>query len=228
MRLPRSPAARSGVTIVFTRPLGAAISATWPPTSSGWTRARRSALNPLGIIPSGQIGVLRTSDREIRILRRYVQSSGSGPGRWFEVVASASIEGGDTLGGRQVSGARRGRVATRATPWPLRRANLGEQLNPVSQGSRRSQRYVHDRPRRAIRIRPTVWLSSAKFSPARLGPPAGQHPRRHRGHREARGRPPVPVELRTLFGTTMTQIARGGPDWPEPGIWGSSHPRKFY
>jgi hypothetical protein len=131
LRLPKFGSAFR-VTHRFTRPLGSGDFGDLAADFFGMDTGAQIGLEyRFGIIPSGQIGILRTSDREIEFFAEYGVFR-QGPGRPFEVVALASDRGWRQFQGRQVAGARRGRVATRGRlRGLLRRANLGEQLEPA-------------------------------------------------------------------------------------------------
>jgi len=96
LRLPKFGSAFR-VTHRFTRPLGSGDFGDLAADFFGMDTGAQIGLEyRFGIIPSGQIGVLRTSDREIEFFTEYGVFR-QGPGRPFEVVALASIEGGDNF-----------------------------------------------------------------------------------------------------------------------------------
>jgi uncharacterized beta barrel domain-containing protein DUF5777 len=96
LRLPKFGSAFL-VTHRFTRPLGSGDFGDLAADFFGMDTGAQIGLEyRFGIIPSGQIGILRTSDREIEFFAEYgIFRQGSG--RPFEVMALASIEGGDNF-----------------------------------------------------------------------------------------------------------------------------------
>ena len=124
LRLPKFGSAFR-VTHRFTRPLGSGDFGDLAADFFGMDTGAQIGLEyRFGIIPSGQIGVLRTSDREI------------------EFFAGYGISGKDQAAGSKSSPSRRSRVATisrtpslrrsarscreaRATPWPFTSSQSG-------------------------------------------------------------------------------------------------------
>ena len=198
--------------------LAAAISATWPPTSSGWTRARRSALNTVSA--SFRAARLASSAPAIARSEFFADTASSGKvRRWFEVVALASIEGGDNF--KDAKSPALGAVVSRragdavafyvepiwvnnSNPFPKEVVDHNDTFI-IGLGAR-------------IRIRPTVYIVG-EFSPRVSGYRPGSTQggiaieKRAGGHQ-------FQLNFGDAFGTTMTQIARVVRT-VRTGTWGS-------
>jgi hypothetical protein len=194
LRLPKFGSAFL-VTHRFTRPLGSGDFGDLAADFFGMDTGAQIGLEyRFGIIPSGQIGVLRTSDRQIEFFAEYGIFR-QRPGRWFEVMALASIEGGDNFKDAKspalgaIVSRRVGDVAAfyvepiwvnNSNPLPKEVVDHNDTFM-IGLGAR-------------IRIRPTVYIVG-EFTPRVSGYRPGSTAR-WRGHREARRRSHVPVELR--------------------------------
>ena len=225
LRLPKFGSAFR-VTHRFTRPLGSGDFGDLAADFFGMDTGAQIGLEyRFGIIPSGQIGVLRTSDREIEFFAEYGIFR-QGPGRWFEVVALASIESGDNF--KDAKSPALGAVVSRragdavafyvepiwvnnSNPFPKEVVDHNDTFM-IGLGAR-------------IRIRPTVYIVG-EFSPRVSGYRPGSTQggiaieKRAGGHQ-------FQLNFGDAFGTTMTQIARGGPDGSNWYL-GFNISRKFY
>jgi uncharacterized beta barrel domain-containing protein DUF5777 len=225
LRLPKFGSAFR-VTHRFTRPLDSGDFGDLAADFFGMDTGAQIGLEyRFGIIPSGQIGILRTSDREIEFFAEYGILR-QGPGRPFEVMALASIEGGDNFKDAKspalgvVVSRRAGDVAAfyvepiwvnNSNPLPKEVVDHNDTFM-IGFGAR-------------IRIRPTVYIVgevTPRVSGYRPGSTQGGFAieKRAGGHM-------FQLNFGDAFGTTMTQIARGGPDGSNWYL-GFNISRKFY
>jgi hypothetical protein len=180
-----------------------------------------------GIIPNGQIGVHRTSDRTIEFFGQYdlLRQGASLP---FDVSVLATAEGTNNFKGSGSRSPSLGAIVSRtvtnraafyvepifvdnSNPLP---AALVDHNNPfmVGLGAR-------------VRIRPTVYLVG-EAAPRASGYKPGATQRSFAIEKRAGGHV-FQLNFSNAFGTTMGQIARGGPatnDW----FMGFNISRKFF
>jgi hypothetical protein len=172
-----------------------------------------------GIVPNSQIGLHRTSDRTTEFFAEYGVMR-QGPGRPFDVVALATIEGPNNFKDAKspalgaIVSRRVGDVAAfyvepiwvnNSNPLPKEVVDHNDTFM-IGVGAR-------------IRVRPTVYVVG-EVSPRVAGYKQGvTHggvaiEKRAGGHQ-------FQLNFSDAFGTTMGQIARGGPAGPNPE--GSGH-----
>jgi Membrane bound beta barrel domain (DUF5777) len=178
-----------------------------------------------GIVPNGQIGLHRTSDRTTEFFVEYGVMR-QGPRRPFEVMAIATIEGPDNFKdakspalGAIVSRRLGDRAAIYVEPIWVNNSNpLPKELadhndtGMIGLGAR-------------VRIRPTVYLVG-EVSPRVAGYKQGVT---HGGFaiEKRAGGHQFQLNFSDSFGTTMGQIARGGPDGTN-WYMGFNISRKFF
>lgn len=214
------------VTHRFTRPLGQGDFGDLAADLFGIDSGARIGLEyRFGIIPHGQIGIHRTSDRTIEFFSEY-EVLRQGAKLPFGVSAIASVDGTNNFKdshtpalGAVVSYRYGGRVALYVEPTWVNNSNpLPKQVVDhnntfmVGIGAR-------------VRIRPTVYLV-AEAAPRTSGyRPDTAH--RSFAIEKHLGGHMFQLNFSDSFGTTMGQIARGGPaskDW----FMGFNISRKFY
>ncbi len=165
-----------------------------------------------GIVPNGQIGLHRTSDRTTEFFAEYGVMR-QGPGRPFEVMAIATIEGPDNF--KDAKSPSLGAIVSR---------RIGDvaafYVEPIwVNNSNPLPKEVVDHNdtfmiglAARIRVRPTVYLVgevSPRVSGYKQGVTHGGFAieKRAGGHQ-------FQLNFSDAFGTTMGQIARGGPVGP--------------
>ena len=210
LRLPKFGSAFR-VTHRFTRPLGSGDFGELADDLFGLDSGAQIGLEyRFGIIPNGQIGIHRTSDRTTEFFAEYGVFR-QGPGRPFEVVALGSIEGANNF--REAKSPALGAIVSRrvgdvaalyvepiwvnnSNPLPKEVVDHNDTVM-IGLGAR-------------IRIRPTVYIVgelSPRVSGYKQGVTHGGFAieKRAGGHQ-------FQLNFSDSFGTTMGQIARGGPD----------------
>jgi hypothetical protein len=178
-----------------------------------------------GIVPNGEIGIHRTSDRTIEFFTQYgiVRQR---PNRPVDVTALATIDGTNNFRdqytpalGAIVSRRFAERAALYVEPIWVHDANL----QPSSAAEARDTFMVGVGGR--LRVRPTVSIA-AEFSPRVSGYRPGVNHGSFAIEKRAGGHV-FQLNFSDSFATTMGQIARGGPaskDW----FLGFNISRKFY
>jgi hypothetical protein len=225
LRLPKFGSAFR-VTHRFTRPLGSGDFGDLAADLFGIDSGAQIGLEyRFGIIPNGQLGIHRTSDRNTEFFAEYGIFR-QGPGRPFEVVAIGSIEGPDNF--KEAKSPALGAIVSRrvgevaafylepiwvnnSNPLPKEVIDHNDTFM-VGVGAR-------------IRVRPTVYIVG-EISPRVSGYTQGvTHggiaiEKRAGGHQ-------FQLNFSDSFGTTMGQIARGGPDGTN-WYMGFNISRKFF
>ena len=178
-----------------------------------------------GIVPNGEIGIHRTSDRTIEFFTQYgiVRQR---PNRPVDVTVIASVDGTDNFRdqytpalGAIVSRRFAERAALYVEPIWVHDANV----QPSSAAEARDTFMVGVGGR--LRVRPTVSVA-AEFSPRVSGYRPGVNHGSFAIEKRAGGHV-FQLNFSDSFATTMGQIARGGPaskDW----FLGFNISRKFY
>lgn len=165
-----------------------------------------------GIVPNGQIGLHRTSDRTTEFFAQYGVMR-QGPGRPLEVMALATIEGGNNF--KDAKSPALGAIVSR---------RVGEvaafYVEPIwVNNSNPLPKEVVDHNdtfmvgiAARVRVRPTVYLVG-ELSPRVAGYKQGVT---HGGFaiEKRAGGHQFQLNFSDAFGTTMGQIARGGPAGP--------------
>ena len=224
----RLPTFRSAfrVTHRFTRPLGGGDFGDLAADLFGIDSGAQIGLEyRFGIVPNGQIGIHRTSDRTTEFFAEYGVMR-QGPGRPFEVVALGTIEGPDNF--KEAKSPALGAIVSRLvspTCRLLRRADLGNKVNPLPKEVVDHNDTFMIGVGARIRIRPTVYLVgeiSPRVSGYKQGVTHGGFAieKRAGGHQ-------FQLNFSDSFGTTMGQIARGGPDGTN-WFMGFNISRKFF
>ena len=172
-----------------------------------------------GIIPNGQIGLHRTSDRTTEFFAQYGVMR-QGPGRPLEVMALATIEGGNNF--KDAKSPALGAIVSRRVGdvaafyvEPIWVNNSNPLPKEVVDHNDTFMVGVAAR----VRIRPTVYLVG-EVSPRVAGYKQGVT---HGGFaiEKRAGGHQFQLNFSDAFGTTMGQIARGGPAGPNAD--GSGH-----
>lgn len=210
LRLPKYGSAFR-VTHRFLRPLGSGDFGDLAADMFGIDSGAQIGLEyRFGIIPNGQIGVHRTSDRTTEFFAGYGVLR-QGPRRPFEIVAIGTIEAGNNF--KETKSPALGAIVSRRIGelaalyvepiWVNNSNTLPKELVDhndtvmIGLGAR-------------VRVRPTVYLVG-EVSPRVFGyKPGSTHggfgiEKRAGGHQ-------FQLNFSDSFGTTMAQIARGGPD----------------
>jgi hypothetical protein len=213
------------VTHRFTRPLGQGDFGDLAADAFGIDSGARIGLEyRFGIIPHGQIGIHRTSDRTIEFFGQY-ELLRQGQKSPFAISALVSVDGTNNFkdeyspaAGAILSWTHAEHVALYVEPIWVGNTNLFDTTTTqdntfmVGIGAR-------------VRIRPTVYLVG-EASPRASGYKPGVNHGSFAIEKRAGGHV-FQLNFSDSFGTTMAQIARGGPaskDW----FMGFNISRKFY
>ena len=212
LRLPKFKSAFR-VTHRFTRPLGDGDFGDLAGDLFGLDSGARIGLEyRFGIIPNGQIGIHRTSDKTIEFFAQYglLRQGASVP---VDVSAHRSASTAPTTSRTAIRppSARSSRGVSATSRARVCRADLGQQHQPAAEGAGRPQRHVPDRRRRAASaIRPTVYVVG-EIAPRAAGYKPGVNHGSFAIEKRAGGHT-FQLNFSNAFGTTMGQVARGGPD----------------
>ena len=225
LRLPKFGSAFR-VTHRFTRPLGSGDFGDLAADLFGIDSGAQIGLEyRFGIVPNGQIGIHRTSDRTTEFFAEYGVIR-QGPRRPFEVMALATIEGPNNFKDAKspalgaIVSRRVGEVAAlyvepiwvnNSNPLPKEVVDHNDTFM-IGLGAR-------------IRVRPTVYLVgelSPRVSGYKQGVTHGGF-----GIEKRAGGHQFQLNFSDSFGTTMGQIARGGPDGTN-WYMGFNISRKFF